>query len=263
MSHSGRVVVGVSGTPTSLQALRTAVAEARSTGSSLVAVLAWTPVGGEISYRRAPCPPLLRLWEDEAAWRLRNSFDEALGGVPQDVPVELVTVRGEAGAALVDVADQADDLLVVGAGPRGARARLFHGATTRYCVGHAACRVLSVPAPELLAALPRALPHRVPAAPRELTTASSARGTRSRAALRADHRSSGVGALSSGSACSWQHSRLPPKRRRQSGRHAPPVRRREGGRRPPPSWRPAPGSPPRSRWRTPTPYGWLQSASRR
>jgi nucleotide-binding universal stress UspA family protein len=170
MSRSGRVVVGVSGTPTSLQALRAAVAEAQRTQSPLVAVLAWTPPGGEISYRRAPCPPLLRIWADEAAWRLRNSFDEAFGGVPQDLPVELVTIRGDAGAALVDVADQADDLLVVGAGPRGARARLFHGATTRYCVGHAGCRVLSVPAPELMAALPRGLRHRVPMAPRELTT---------------------------------------------------------------------------------------------
>ncbi|MEY9875554.1 nucleotide-binding universal stress UspA family protein [Streptacidiphilus sp. MAP12-33] len=171
MSHSGRVVVGVSGTPTSLQALRAAAAEARRSRSQLVAVLAWTPPGGEISYRRAPCPPLLRIWEDEAAWRLRNSFDEALGGVPQDLPVELVSIRAEAGSALVHVADRADDLLVVGAGPRGGWSRLFHGSTTRYCVGHARCRVLTVPAPELLAALPRGVRHRVPLAPRELTTA--------------------------------------------------------------------------------------------
>jgi nucleotide-binding universal stress UspA family protein len=170
MSPSGRVVVGVSGTPTSLQALRAAVAEARRSRSQLVAVLVWTPPGGEITYRRAPCPPLLRIWEDEAAWRLRNSFDEAFGGVPEDVPVELVAIRGEAGAALLDVADRADDLLVVGAGPHGGWARLFHGSTTRYCVGHARCRVLAVPAPELLAALPRGLRHRVPVAPDELTT---------------------------------------------------------------------------------------------
>jgi nucleotide-binding universal stress UspA family protein len=170
MSHSGRVVVGVSGTPTSLEALRAAVAEARTSRSQLVAVLAWTPPGGEISCRSAPCPPLLREWEDEAAWRLRNTFDEAFGGVPQDLTVELITVRGDAGVALVYVADQADDLLVVGAGPCGGLARLFHGATARYCVGHARCRVLTVPAPELLAALPRPLRHRAPTAPRELTT---------------------------------------------------------------------------------------------
>ncbi|WP_042381050.1 universal stress protein [Streptacidiphilus melanogenes] len=171
MSHSGRVVVGVSGTPTSLQALRAAVVEARRSRSQLVAVLAWTPPGGEISYRRAPCPPLLRVWEDEAARRLRNSFDEAFGGLPEDLPVELVTVRGEAGVSLVYVADRSEDLLVVGAGPHDAWARLFHGSTTRHCVGHANCRVLAVPAPELLAELPRSLRHRVPVAPRELTTA--------------------------------------------------------------------------------------------
>jgi nucleotide-binding universal stress UspA family protein len=169
MSHSGRVIVGVSGTPTSLQALRVAVAEARRSRARLVAVTAWTPPGGEIAYRRAPCPPLLGVWEDEAAWRLRNSFDEALGGVPKDLPVELVVIRGEAGPALVDTADGPEDMLVVGAGARGTLARLFHGATARHCVGHACCRVLTVPTPELLKELPRHQRHRLPAPPPELT----------------------------------------------------------------------------------------------
>ncbi|WP_051943094.1 universal stress protein [Streptacidiphilus rugosus] len=167
MSHSGRVVVGVSGTPTSLQALRVAVTEARKAGSRLSAVLAWTPPGGELGYRRAPCPPLLRIWEDTAEWPLRNSFDEALGGVPTDLPVELVVIRGDAAESLVELADGADDLLVVGAGARGAFARLVHGGTARRCVGRAHCRVLTVPAPELLGSLPWRQRHRVPSPPHE------------------------------------------------------------------------------------------------
>ncbi|MEZ0070411.1 nucleotide-binding universal stress UspA family protein [Streptacidiphilus sp. MAP12-20] len=168
MTEPGRIVVGVSGTPTSLQALRVAVAETRRTGVALRAVLAWAPPGGELSYRRAPCPPLLRFWEDEAAWRLRNCFDEAFGAVPHDVPVQLDLVRSDPGAALVDSADRPEDLLVVGAGARGTVTRLFHGATTRYCVANAGCRVLTVPPPALLSELPRRLRHSVPAPPQEI-----------------------------------------------------------------------------------------------
>ncbi|SEM23738.1 universal stress protein [Streptacidiphilus jiangxiensis] len=165
MPEVRRVVVGVSGTPSSLQALRVGLDEARRGRVPLLAVLAWVPLGGEAAYRHAPCPPLLAQWEQAAAWRLRNAFDEALGGVPDDLAVELLLIRGPAGAALVDAADQEDDLLVVGSGPRELPARLFHGATARYCVSHAACRVLTVPPPNLLRSLPRRLRHHVPTPP--------------------------------------------------------------------------------------------------
>jgi nucleotide-binding universal stress UspA family protein len=170
----GRVVVGVSGTPSSLQALRVAVGEAQRAGVGLRAVVAWVPVGGEIAYHRAPCPDLLRLWEEEAQWRLRNAFDEAFGGVPTvpGIPgIELVSLRGTAGPALVAAADRPDDLLVLSAGPRGGLARLTHGATARYCVAHATCQVLTVPMPELLATLPRRLRHRRPVATDGASTA--------------------------------------------------------------------------------------------
>ncbi|RAG82117.1 universal stress protein, partial [Streptacidiphilus pinicola] len=159
MPDARRVVVGVSGTPSSLQALRVGVAEARRAGVPLLAVLAWLPLGGEAAYRHAPCPPLLKQWEQEAAWRLRNAFDEAFGGMPSDLAAELLLIRGPAGAALLDAADQKDDLLVLGSGRRDWPARLFHGTTARYCVSHASCRVLAVPPPELLHQLPRALRH--------------------------------------------------------------------------------------------------------
>jgi hypothetical protein len=57
---SRRVIAGVSGSLRSLGALRTGVAEARSAGAALQAVLAWAPAGGEVAYMRAPCPLLLR-----------------------------------------------------------------------------------------------------------------------------------------------------------------------------------------------------------
>ena len=62
---------------------------------------------------RAPCPVLLRLWEQEACERLRDAFDEAFGGVPDGVAVQSMVVRAPPGPALVELADQDDDLLVV------------------------------------------------------------------------------------------------------------------------------------------------------
>jgi nucleotide-binding universal stress UspA family protein len=159
----GRVVVGVNGSLSSLEALRTAVDEARRRRVELLAVLAWTPVGGETGYRRAPCPDLLALWERMACARLRNSFDEAFGGYPDGVAVRPVVVRAAPGYGLVELADRPDDLLVLGAGERGWPARWFHGGTSRYCVSHARCRVLAVPPPALLSELPARQRHRLPA----------------------------------------------------------------------------------------------------
>ena len=145
-----RVIAGVSGSLRSLGALRAAVAEARSAGAALLAVLAWAPAGGEIAYKRAPCPLLLRLWEQEARERIRDAFDEAFGGIPSGVAVRLMVVRAPPGPALVELADQPDDLLVVGYGGRSRLGCAVHGSVTRYCMAHAHCPVLAVPPPELI-----------------------------------------------------------------------------------------------------------------
>jgi nucleotide-binding universal stress UspA family protein len=153
----GRVIAGVSGSLRSLGALRAGVEEARLTGAPIMAVLAWEPAGGELAYRRAPCPVLLKLWEHAAVERLTHAFDDAFGGVPHDVTVRMLVVRGKPGPFLVDFADQPDDLLVVGGG--GRKWLHMHGSVTRYCIGHAHCPVLTVPPPELITQM-RSRPHR-------------------------------------------------------------------------------------------------------
>lgn len=163
MAPSGRVVVGVSGSLLSLGALHRAVTEARSRGGVLVTVLAWTPAGGEAAYRRAPCTPLLTAWEDAAASRLEQAFQDAFGGHPNRLPLRMVTARGEAGTALTQLADPPDDLLVVSTGWQGAFARLFHGGVSRYCLAHARCDVLAVPPSELMRELDRSLRPRAAA----------------------------------------------------------------------------------------------------
>src|SRR6185437_14927441 len=139
-----RVVVGVSGSLSNLAALHTAADYARSLSATLTAVLAWSPVGGEIAYQNSPCAPMLRIWETAARDRLRLAFDEAFGGAPEGVELQAMVLRAETGRALVSVADQPDDLLVLGSGRHTRLARAFRFGVASYCLRRAACPVLCV-----------------------------------------------------------------------------------------------------------------------
>ncbi|WP_043679010.1 universal stress protein [Streptomyces xylophagus] len=173
MSGGGRrrAVVGVSGSPGSLAALHRAVQEARRTDAELLAVLAWEPPGGELAHGRSVLAlPLTDLRRD-AAERLLTVLDTAFGDTGPGVPFQGLVVRGTAGRALVETADRPDDLLVIGAGPRGPLRTLFPS-VTRYCVTHAACPVLTVPPSPLeseLASLHRRISLRWAVDARELT----------------------------------------------------------------------------------------------
>ncbi|MGA5821668.1 universal stress protein [Kitasatospora sp. NPDC094028] len=153
MSGDARVIVGVSGSLDSLTALHRAAEEARARQALLVPVLAWTPVGGERSYRARPCPPLLRAWQDAAEARLESALGQAFGGLPIGLAVQPLVMRGEAGPVLTELADRPGDLLVVGAGRpdsvRGRLRRLVRGSVARHCLGHARCGVLVVPPSDL------------------------------------------------------------------------------------------------------------------
>jgi nucleotide-binding universal stress UspA family protein len=145
--RTARVVVGVTGSASSAAALRRAVYEARRTGSTLVVVHTWEPMGGEALYRRAPEPSLLALWERQAGERLETAVAEALGAFPADLHVEKVLVRAPADFALNALADRGNDLLVLGAGPRHKAARYLRGAVRRKVVSSAKAPVLLVAAP--------------------------------------------------------------------------------------------------------------------
>lgn len=140
-----RLVVGASGSPRSLPALRYAHDLARCNAVPLVVVHAWVPPGGDLAERRAPSAQLRRIWTDAAWQRLRDALDTAWGADDPDLDIEPVVIRGEAGPALVDLANTGADLLVIGAGRRGRMARMRHGKVSRYCLEHARCPVLAVP----------------------------------------------------------------------------------------------------------------------
>jgi nucleotide-binding universal stress UspA family protein len=147
MSGVGRLVVGASGSPGSLGALRYARGLACRIEVPVVAVQAWTPPGGDLAERRCPSPGLRRVWAEAAGNRLEEAVRAAWGGVPPGMNLRLVVIRGEPGPALVDFADSEDDLLIVGAGRRGALSRLWRGRVARYCLRRARCPVLAIPQP--------------------------------------------------------------------------------------------------------------------
>jgi nucleotide-binding universal stress UspA family protein len=152
-----RIVVGVHGSLGSLQALRWAAAEARERHVPLVPVIAWVPPGGDLAERSHPSPYLRRLWHEAARIRLAEAFDEALGGVPDDLPVQLRVERGDTGPALVDVASLPGDLLVIGTGRRRPVSRALRRSVGRYCLAHATCPVLAVPPSRLMDEMQRGL----------------------------------------------------------------------------------------------------------
>lgn len=158
MSGVGRVIVGTSGSPGSLRALRYAEDLARADDATLMPVLAWLPPGGDLADRRHPCAPMRRIWREDACRRLRDALIAVWGEVPDDPRVEPYVQRGEAGWVLVSMACCPDDLLVVGAGRRGALARLVSGKVSRYCLARAECPVLAVPP----SALAREVGHGLP-----------------------------------------------------------------------------------------------------
>jgi nucleotide-binding universal stress UspA family protein len=157
----GRVVVGVDGTPGSLEALRFAVGQARLLEATLIPVLAWIPPGGEVAARRVPAPAYTQMLRKDAEQRLLRAFDEGLGGLPQDLQSEPWVIRGGAGPALVETANRGNDLLVVGAGRRGLLRHAWRASTARYCLAHAACPVIAVPPPTLQADIPSQLRLRI------------------------------------------------------------------------------------------------------
>lgn len=153
MSHGvGRVIVGVHGSPGSLQALRFAVEAARRFDVMLHPVIAWQAPGGDSAHRRYPAY-LVDEWELDAERRLVTAFDEGLGGVPTDLRIHPLIVRGRAGPTLVEAADREDDLLVVGRSHRAWWHRTLYGSPTRHALTYARCSVICVPPSRLVAEL--------------------------------------------------------------------------------------------------------------
>ena len=149
-----RIIIGASGSPGSLRALRYAQHLARDYHATLMPVLAWLPPGGDLADRRTPNEELRRIWAHDAHHKLHDTLTLAWGISPTGLPVQPLVQRGKPGPVLAGAASRPGDLLLIGAGRRGALARTAGGRVSRYCLAHAACPVLALP--------PTPLAHQAP-----------------------------------------------------------------------------------------------------
>ena len=90
----GRVIVGTSGSPGSLHALRYGEVLARAHDAVLIPVLAWELPGGNYAERVQPSGELRQVWRNLACRRLRDALLAVWGEVPDDPLVEPHIERG-------------------------------------------------------------------------------------------------------------------------------------------------------------------------
>ncbi|MDH6574689.1 universal stress protein [Kitasatospora sp. MAP5-34] len=133
-----RIVVGVDGSPSSKQALRWAVGQARLTGAVVEAVICWL---FPTMYGRAPMSVDRELGH-VAGKVLAQAVDETVG---DDPPAEIreSAVLGNAAEVLLERSHGAE-LLVVGSRGHGGFAGALLGSVGQHCVQHAHCPVVVV-----------------------------------------------------------------------------------------------------------------------
>jgi nucleotide-binding universal stress UspA family protein len=149
-----RVIVGVDDSPGGLAALATAVGLARAQGVELVAVRAWAlglPRHGGRRMRRLSHPHVILNFsgtEQTTACSVlvRRAFGAVAGGMPKDMLVSVRTPEADPALALTSIASRPGDVIVVGTRPGHVMERLRHGSVSRYCLRHARCPVVVVPA---------------------------------------------------------------------------------------------------------------------
>lgn len=168
MAAVTRVIVGACGSPGSVRALRYAEGLARSNDAVLLPVIAWEPPGRDHLGRGVPSGYLRQQWRDMAWQQLRDTLVAVWGEVPCSPSVQPHVEMGRPGWVLVSLAGCSGDLLVVGAGRRGALGRFVFSRVSRYCLAHARCPVLAVPPPELRCSRLRWLFRHRPLTPEQL-----------------------------------------------------------------------------------------------
>ena len=138
-----RIVVGVDGSDSSLEALRWGVRYASLTGASVDAVTAWeypAPVGG---WGMAPLGMLDQTDFGAIAAQQLEDLVAQLGAAGRGVVIRQLAREGNPARVLLDASQDAD-LLVVGNRGRGGFAGLLLGSVSQHCVHHATCPVVVI-----------------------------------------------------------------------------------------------------------------------
>jgi nucleotide-binding universal stress UspA family protein len=143
----GRIVVGVDGSPESLDALRWAADQARLTGGWLEVVIAWeVPASFGIGPSWGYGSSYEGLAPFDFVGTARLTLDDAVKtalGDHDGIRVEPRIVEGHPAAALIEQSVGAQ-LVVVGARGHGGFAGLVLGSVSQHVAGHAHCPVTVV-----------------------------------------------------------------------------------------------------------------------
>jgi nucleotide-binding universal stress UspA family protein len=135
---SGRIVVGIDGSPCSVAALEWAVRQAELTGSTLEALITWEwPTTYGVAFTALPSG-----YDPQVD--AQTVLDGILGPVRdahRGVRIESVVVEGHPSLALVK-ASRGADLLVVGSRGHGEFGGMLLGSVSQHCVTNAHCPVL-------------------------------------------------------------------------------------------------------------------------
>ncbi|GAB2963418.1 universal stress protein [Saccharothrix stipae] len=133
---TGPVVVGVDGSPAGEAAIAFAFEEASVRGTTLTALIAWTPLLADTPYADR-----MRVHSDEVREQQRQLLAQRLAGWQEkypDVVVDRRVVRDRPAKALIDASRDAG-LLVVGSRGRGGFTGMLLGSTSQALVHHSPC----------------------------------------------------------------------------------------------------------------------------
>jgi nucleotide-binding universal stress UspA family protein len=138
-----RIVAGVDGSPSSIDALRWAIRQAMLTGAAVDAVAAWHYPSTAGGFGWAPGAMESGYDFQEIAGKtladaISNSLDPA-----SHVHVRPCVVEGNPAQVLLDAAASAD-LLVVGSRGHGGFAEALLGSVSQHCVHHSSCPVVVI-----------------------------------------------------------------------------------------------------------------------
>ncbi|MGH9210836.1 MAG: universal stress protein [Acidimicrobiales bacterium] len=145
MAAAGRIVVGVDDSAHAQAALRWALREGVVRRAPVEAVHVWQPPLATLPFG-ATLPLSIDEGQIDATARveLDKVVDAAVAELGDEAPaVQRTVVPGSAALTLVDIANDAD-LLVVGSHGRTGLARLVMGSVATTCVQHASCPVVVV-----------------------------------------------------------------------------------------------------------------------
>jgi nucleotide-binding universal stress UspA family protein len=143
--NTGRIVVGVDGSPGSKKALAWALRQATLTGAAVEAVATWRdPATYGLAVGYAYTPTDSESYASLISKDLDNAIAEVSGTAANPVPVHPRVAEGPAAQMLLEAAVGAE-LLVVGSRGHGAFAGMLLGSVSQHCVQHAPCPVVVVP----------------------------------------------------------------------------------------------------------------------